>query len=121
MNRDGDNVSCIRAVACNERALLCIELSGSVITPSLLEPNLDTYFDLPQGANVSLFQEPTTEKGFRFDAGWTNWSHFDFQPLTIGPITVGGERDWSDTTRVMTGAAFRSARSMTSERGRFSA
>ena len=41
------------------------------------------------------------------DGGWTNWSEFDQQPLTIGPITAAFDRDWKDTWRVGIGVEYK--------------
>ncbi|MHC4305781.1 MAG: OmpP1/FadL family transporter [Planctomycetota bacterium] len=77
-----------------------LKLNGDVELPAPLQPNFDSGFRIPQGINLSVYQEITPEFALLADFGWTDWSAFDHQPLTIGPLVAGINRDWDDTWRV---------------------
>ena len=89
------------------RTEIGLELDGSVEAPVPVDLQIDTDFDLPQGLNLSLYQELTPEFAILGDLGWTDWSTFTRQPLSVGPIAGGIDRDFEDTYRVGIGLQYR--------------
>ncbi|MHC4274100.1 MAG: OmpP1/FadL family transporter [Planctomycetota bacterium] len=79
-----------------------LNLSGDVQTPGPVA-NFDSDFPIPQGINLSVYQEITPEFALLADFGWTDWSTFDHQPLYLGPVVADIDRGWEDTWRVGVG------------------
>ncbi len=85
------------------RSEVKLKLGGDVELPAPIQPNFDSDFPIPQGINLSVYQKITPEFALLADFGWTDWSTFDRQPLTVGPVGGGLNRDWEDTWRVGVG------------------
>jgi long-chain fatty acid transport protein len=77
-----------------------LNLSGDVELSAPATPNFDSDFPIPQGINLSVYQRITPEFALLVDFGWTDWSTFDHQPLYLGPVVSGLDRNWDDTWRV---------------------
>jgi len=93
------------------RSEVNLELTGDLDNPTPLTPEFDTELDLPQGVNISLYQQLTRRFALLADVGWSDWSTFDRQPTSIsgGPLNAGIDRDWKDTWRVGIGAECRAS------------
>ncbi|MHC4945073.1 MAG: OmpP1/FadL family transporter, partial [Planctomycetota bacterium] len=83
-----------------------MKLSGDVESPIPINVDFDTDFDVPMGANASLFHRLTDEVALLADVGWTDWSHFDNQGVTVGPSSGSIRRDWKDTYRFGVGIEY---------------
>ena len=60
-------------------------------------------FTLPRGVNVALYQQLTETVALLLDAGWTDWSVYSQQQITVGPLDVSIDRNFRDTWRVAGG------------------
>jgi long-chain fatty acid transport protein len=83
-----------------------MKLSGDVESPIPINVDFDTDFDVPMGANASLFHRLTDEVALLADVGWTDWSHFDNQGVTVGPSAGSIRRNWKDTYRFGVGIEY---------------
>lgn len=84
-----------------------IKLKGKVDNPTPLRPEFGSNFDFPQGINVSLFQQLHPQVALLADVGWTDWSEFGYQVLSVGPASVDVNRNWRDTWRVAAGLQYK--------------
>ncbi len=89
------------------RSEINLDLSGDLINPTSLTPSLNLGMDLPQGFNVSLFQQITPKLALLADGGWSDWSVFGFQTLSVHdgpPLSI--DRGWIDTWRIGLGLQY---------------
>lgn len=85
------------------RSELSFSLEGKIDLPAPISLNFDSDMDLPQGVNASVYHQLTDTFALLADAGWSDWSTFDRQPTSVGPVSFDIPRDWKDTWRVGAG------------------
>ncbi len=86
------------------RSPVDLNLSGDLEPLSLA---IDVDFTLAQGVNVSLFHQLTPKVALLADAGWSDWSEFSLTNFSVGPGSIGLNRDWDDTWRIAVGLQYR--------------
>jgi len=89
------------------RTKASIKLKGKVESPIPVKVRFGSDFDFPQGIYVSLFQQLHPQVALLADAGWTDWSEFGYQALTVCPASVNVNRNWRDTRRVAAGLQYK--------------
>ena len=82
-------------------------LDGTFQSPAPKDASFKTEMDLPQGVNLSFFHQLTPKVSLLGDGGWSDFSKFQFQPTSIGPIGIAIPRRWQDTWRLAGGAHYR--------------
>jgi long-chain fatty acid transport protein len=83
-----------------------VELDGDVQAPVDLPVKIDTDLDLAQGVNVSAYHRLSPEVAVMADAGWSDWSTFDFQAFSIGQTSFDVPRNFKDTWRIGVGGEY---------------
>jgi long-chain fatty acid transport protein len=81
-----------------------LELEGEIDTIAPVQVDFDADFNIPMGLNFSVYHELNDQLALLGDVGWTDWSHFSQMPITVGPVTIPVDRNFSDTWRVGIGA-----------------
>ncbi len=81
-------------------------LSGKLDNPTALTPNFDLDMTYARGINVSLFHQLNPKLAILADGGWSDWSEFSFQSLSVGPTTIPVDRGWMDTWRIGLGVQY---------------
>jgi len=86
---------------------------GSILTDlGLTEGNVTSEFDVPQLAALSVYQQLTDEIAILLDVMWTDWSTFEYTPITLSTTPGAGidiPRNWKDTWRYAIGLEARVA------------
>ncbi len=82
------------------------KLNGDLKNPTALTPNFDLKMTYARGINVSLFHQVTPKLALLADGGWSDWSAFNFQELSLGPVTIPVNRGWIDTWRIGLGLQY---------------
>jgi len=59
-----------------------------------------------RGINVSLFHQVNPKLALLADGGWSDWSQFNFQELSLGTVTIPIDRGWIDTWRIGLGLQY---------------
>ena len=83
-----------------------LNLSGDLENPTAQRPAIDVDFDMAQGVNVSVFHQLTSKFALLGDAGWSDWSEFSWNTFSVGPGSIGLDRDWRDTWRIGVGVQY---------------
>lgn len=81
-------------------------LKGDLQNPSALTPNFNLKMTYARGINVSLFHQVNPKLALLADGGWSDWSAFNFQEMSIGPVTISIDRGWIDTWRIGLGMQY---------------
>lgn len=85
------------------RTEIVTKTKGDIEGPLGFNPAFDGKFTMPQGVNVSLFQQVCERWAILADAGWSDWSEFGQIPLSAGPVSAAPNLDWNDTWRTAIG------------------
>ena len=91
------------------RSEIDLKLNGDLENPTALTPNFDLTMKFAQGINVSLFHQVNPKLALLADGGWSDWSAFNFQELSLsGPlgVTIPIDRGWIDTWRIGLGLQY---------------
>ncbi|MHC5022593.1 MAG: OmpP1/FadL family transporter [Planctomycetota bacterium] len=89
------------------RSEISTELEGTIRTSAPVTVNFDSDVDFAQGINVSLYHDLNDRLALLADAGWSDWSTLDQQPITVGGAAVAIDRDWNDTWRLGVGLQYK--------------
>ncbi len=82
------------------------DLKGDLQNPSGLTPNFNLKMTYARGINVSLFHQVNPKLALLADGGWSDWSAFNFQEMSVGPLTIPVDRGWIDTWRIGLGMQY---------------
>jgi long-chain fatty acid transport protein len=82
------------------------DLNGDLQNPSALTPNFNLKMTYARGINVSLFHQVNPKLALLADGGWSDWSAFNFQEMSVGPLTIPVDRGWIDTWRIGLGMQY---------------
>ena len=82
------------------------KLNGDLQNPTALTPNFDLEMTYARGVNVSLFHQINPKLALLADGGWSDWSAFSFQEMSLGPVTIPVNRGWIDTWRIGLGLQY---------------
>jgi len=88
------------------RSEIGANLKGDLQNPSALTPNFNLKMTYARGINVSLFHQVNPKLALLADGGWSDWSAFNFQEMSIGPVTIPIDRGWIDTWRIGLGMQY---------------
>lgn len=92
-------------IGLNYRTPTSVNLSGDFDSP-LPTGEFDSKFDLAQGLNVGLFHAFTPKIAVLADAGWSDWSTFDYQSVRLGSVEQTVPRSFHDTWRIAAGLQY---------------
>ena len=88
------------------RSEIDLKLNGDLQNPTALTPNFDLNMKFARGINVSLFHQVNPKLALLADGGWSDWSQFNFQELSLGTVTIPIDRGWIDTWRIGLGLQY---------------
>ena len=88
------------------RSEIGADLKGDLQNPSLLTPHFNLKMTYARGINVSLFHQVNPKLALLADGGWSDWSAFNFQEMSVGPLTIPVDRGWIDTWRIGLGMQY---------------
>jgi long-chain fatty acid transport protein len=80
---------------------------GGTLTSAADLSRVDSKFTLPQSMDFGVHHALSPSLALLFDAGWTDWSAFTWQPTSLGPTPTTTPRNWHDTYRGALGARYR--------------
>lgn len=106
-------------IGLNYRTPVEVNLSGDLDQPGAGKNfRFDSTFELAQGLNMGAFHAFTPEWAVLADAGWSDWSRFDYQAITVNQARIPNmERNFHDTWRIGAGVQYtRGAKSETEGR-----
>ena len=72
-------------------------------------PDFEYDFTIPQGFNVGVYHELSDELALLFDAGWSDWSAFSQQQISVAGTDISFSRRWKDTWRIGAGLQYQLA------------
>jgi long-chain fatty acid transport protein len=84
-----------------------VEDPGGALASTANISRVDSKFIVPQGVDLGLHHDLSASFALLFDAGWTDWSAFEWQPTALGPEPPTVARNWHDTYRGALGARYR--------------
>ena len=82
------------------------DLNGDLKNPTALTPNFNLKMIYARGINVSLFHQVNPKLALFADGGWSDWSKFNFQEISLGTVTIPVDRGWIDTWRIGLGMQY---------------
>ena len=85
------------------------DLDGDLDVPAGFELDFQSEMNFAQGVNVSIFHRLNDRLDLFADGGWSDWSQFSYQPISLGPVTIPVDRGWRDTWRIAGGLRFRAS------------